>query len=67
MTPSEARAALVQAGLTQSDLARLLIELGDTRPLATIQRAIRHQIGQDRAEVPWALAALLRLLARKSA
>lgn len=62
MTPTEARAALADAGLNQSDLARLLIDLGDKRPLSTVQRAIRQQIGRDRDEVPWALAGLLRVL-----
>jgi hypothetical protein len=52
MTPTEARAILAASGLTQSDLARRMIALGDTRPFETVLRAVQLHMAIDKPRVP---------------
>ena len=66
MTPAEARAALKEAGHTQASLRRLLVEIGDHRPDETIRRSIGTALAVSRRDIPWYMAAILRLLKKMS-
>ena len=67
MTPADFRATLARLGHTQSSFARLLAELGDARPPATILRTVQEIASRDRAApVPWAVACLLSALERQA-
>lgn len=65
MTSVGFRRALSELDLTQSDFARLLQHLGDDRPWPTILRTVQELSRVDRPQrVPWAVAAVIRLLHR---
>jgi hypothetical protein len=67
MLPLEAKALLNEAALTVTDLALMLVSMGDPRPPDVIERGIYHAISSERSGeraqfVPWAVAGLLRCL-----
>jgi hypothetical protein len=62
-TPEQFRAVLAQLGLTQTKLARKLVEFGDPRPYGTIIRSVqRMALGESK--VSGEMHALLGLIAR---
>jgi hypothetical protein len=64
MTPTF-RQRLATLGLTQTQFARLLAELGDPRPATTILRCVQELARPCRtAPTPWAVVALLGAVER---
>ena len=67
MRPEEARALLNESALTVSDLAMMLLQMGDPRSIQAIERGLYHALSCERSPqraqfVPWSVAALLRCL-----
>lgn len=63
MTPTEARSILSSLDLTQSDLARRVQELGDTRPFPSVLRGVQRALaGDERGQISWQMAFVLRVI-----
>jgi hypothetical protein len=61
MTPSDFRAALARLGLSQSALARRLIELGAEGEFRSVLRTVQRMAAGE-SKVSHEMAALLRLM-----
>ena len=67
MNSGDLRSALTRLELSQIGMTDVMIQLGDTRPRATIERTVRELARPGRSKaLPWAVVVLVNLLERSN-